>query len=448
MTRRGLSLALAVLLGGCTAALPDFDDAGPGSDAGTDGGTDAGHDAGHDAGQVAGSDAGEDAGHDAGADAGQDAGVVPVVRQISVGSIHTCALVEPGGVFCWGADNRGQLGDGFTDGTFAQNRAEPQPVVTLSDVVSIHAGWGATCALDAAGAARCWGHNTQARFGDGTGSSTTPTPVSLMFAGTPEPLVEISHNESHLCARSATRVYCSGHNGQGQLGREGAGNARLTPVEGLPLERTPRSIAAGYSTTNGFTLLALDDGSVWCWGQNDDSECALPASDSVPPTEVPGLSRIVQVTAGANFACARDDVGDVFCWGSNHEGRTGNGTLGGPEVEVPTRVSLPVPIGWVGAEGGSVIAVTSDGAGVYGWGGNTQGLLGLGGADAQPSPRVLVMEAGARFEAAIGSSHACLIRRRPAMIDEVLCAGSNSNLQLGMRPAPDPSRFGVVPMFP
>ncbi|MCB9596968.1 MAG: hypothetical protein H6719_29870 [Sandaracinaceae bacterium] len=449
-----LSLLLAL---GCTTPLPIFDDAGrveidagPG-DAGFDGGPvdDAGPgDAGFDGGFDAGLDGGFDGGLDAGSDAGVDAGPPPGVLRVTVGSDHTCALLDTGVPYCWGRDDRGQLGDGTAS---AASRATPEPVIDITNASLLQAGWGATCAVDATdGQAMCWGHNSFARFGTVAGSGTTPTPVPLVFIGASEPILDLQQNASHLCVRTATAVHCSGRNRHGQLGRSGGDSILLSAVEGLPFGRVPRSVAVGYSATSGFTLIALDDGSVWCFGTNDDAECAMVASPEVSvPTAIPGLSRIVQVVAGSDFACALDDAGAVFCWGSNSDGHTGNGTIGGPDVETPTAVAIPA-IGRLSAEGGSVIAVTADGHGVYGWGANTSGLLGLGPAmsGAQATPTPILVDAMSTFEAEVGQSHACLLQRRAGMSDTILCAGSNGELELGMSPAPDPTHFNPIVGFP
>lgn len=453
---RNIAIALlAALLAACTTPLPIFDDAEQvPSDAGSDAAAavDAGADAavGMDAGFDAGVDAGFDAGFDAGSDAGFDAGPPPSIVQIGAGTLHTCALLDTGTVYCWGSDYRGMLGDGMTDESYMSDRPDAQPVIDVVDASDVYVGWDATCAVSAIdGSALCWGLNNPERFGDGVGSSTTPTPEPLYFPATPEPILGLDHTGSHLCARTATSVYCSGRNNLHQLGRDGPSSHLLSPVEGLPFGRAARSVAVGFSGSQGFSLVALDDGTVWCWGANDDGECAqTPSTEVATPTQIMGLSRVVQVSAGSNFACALDDAGAVFCWGDNADGRTGNGVDGGPTVVTPTAVAVPV-IRHIEAEGGSVLAVTADGSGVYGWGANDYNLLGLGApmAGAHPTPIVVILDPTSTFDVALSLSHACLLQRTTGMAPAILCAGSNSHFQLGVRVATDPMHFDPVPVF-
>lgn len=89
------------------------------------------------------------------------------------GQGHTCARRRDATVACWGANDRGQLGDGSNE-----MRTTPTPVVGLSDVVDIALGDRHTCALRATGEVLCWGGNDSAQIGDGTlDARATPTAV-------------------------------------------------------------------------------------------------------------------------------------------------------------------------------------------------------------------------------------------------------------------------------
>jgi alpha-tubulin suppressor-like RCC1 family protein len=88
---------------------------------------------------------------------------------------HTCAVVTNGTAFCWGRNNRGQLGNGSTTEQFS-----PVQVFVIFSVFSISAGiMDHTCAVTAAGRGYCWGENNDGRLGNGTNvDSVTPVAVT------------------------------------------------------------------------------------------------------------------------------------------------------------------------------------------------------------------------------------------------------------------------------
>src|SRR5439155_10306111 len=103
--------------------------------------------------------------------------------QAAAGRYHTCAVTSDGNVFCWGANNRGQLGNFALPSGSGARVASAQPVVHadgswLADVRAVSAGGYHTCALTHAGNVYCWGANDLGQLGnDGTTSSAVPTLV-------------------------------------------------------------------------------------------------------------------------------------------------------------------------------------------------------------------------------------------------------------------------------
>ena len=79
---------------------------------------------------------------------------------VSAGLAHTCASLSDGRIFCWGANESGQLGDGTT-----ADRAVPAQVAGTSGTVE--AGQAHTCAFTAGGQAACWGADSSGQLGDG-----------------------------------------------------------------------------------------------------------------------------------------------------------------------------------------------------------------------------------------------------------------------------------------
>ena len=102
-------------------------------------------------------------------------GLVDSATNIGAGFRHTCALIEDGGVECWGLNASGQLGDATST-----NHLSPMAVVELgSTAAAISAGDYHTCALTAAGTVKCWGANFAGQLGDGT-TTDSATPVDVI----------------------------------------------------------------------------------------------------------------------------------------------------------------------------------------------------------------------------------------------------------------------------
>jgi alpha-tubulin suppressor-like RCC1 family protein len=168
---------------------------------------------------------------------------------------HKCGIEANGSLWCWGANQFGQIGDG-TSGTDRLT-----PVMVGSGYKFSAQGDGATCAITVAGLSQCWGNNLNGRIGDGTTvSKATPTAVltSLTF-------VAIGVGQLHVCAMNGDGVaYCWGNNLKGQLG-DGTNVDRLVPgpVSGGHLFSDIRS---GQAHSCGVRR----DGKILCWGFNQD----------------------------------------------------------------------------------------------------------------------------------------------------------------------------------
>ena len=353
------------------------------------------------------------------------------VEDLAVGIDFTCALLEGGRTYCWGGNDVGQLGDGSP----GDARGEPRRVVELEGAAALALAGSAACAVLDTGEARCWGSNQPERFGDDAGFDVEPRPRGLNLGGASlGPVLEVAQSNTHLCLRTDSQVLCAGLNSHHQLGRETGEptTALLAPVEGLPPGRRPTSIAAGVSSGSGFTLVALDDGSVHCVGSNDDRECAQPGAAAVTSlTPIAELEGVVQVVAGGEFACALDAAGQVRCWGSSRGGRNGSGVDDGPDLERPMVVSGLPAIRRLAAGQSAVIGVSEDGSEVWAWGANDHGMFGPAEEGAALAPVAVRVIAGAEFEAEISPTHVCLLERRPGAPDVILCAGRNAELALG-----------------
>lgn len=89
------------------------------------------------------------------------------------GRAHTCAITEDGALYCWGANEHGQLGDGTRE-----DRSRPVLVDLTGPVTRVALGSAHTCAI-AGGALHCWGDDSRGQLGVGDGGSVTPRRVPL-----------------------------------------------------------------------------------------------------------------------------------------------------------------------------------------------------------------------------------------------------------------------------
>ncbi|MBK6847195.1 MAG: RCC1 repeat-containing protein [Proteobacteria bacterium] len=161
------------------------------------------------------------------------------VTQLAMGSHHACARRADGRLLCWGDNSSGEAGIGASTGPLLA----PQLVTALgTNVVGAAAGSFATCAHRSDGSLWCWGANEVGQVGDGT-TTRRLSPVLVTALGTS--VVQVAAFNAHVCARrSDGSVWCWGPNGEGQLG-DATTLARLSPVRVTALGTSAVDVAVG-----------------------------------------------------------------------------------------------------------------------------------------------------------------------------------------------------------
>lgn len=217
------------------------------------------------------------------------------VQSVSAGHDHSCAVVDGGGLRCWGKNLYGQLGDGTTT-----DRLVPVPVPGLGSVSMSAPGESFTCVLETSGTARCWGEIAGI-------PTIQPAPVPALPPGG----VEIVAGASHACVRTvAGEVWCWGQNAYGQLG-DGTTSSRFDAAR-VTLPAAAAQIASEYIGA----CARLVTGAIHCWGHNDYGQLGDGTTTlRTAPVAVQGFAGATTITTGEYHTCGLTSGGGVVCWG-------------------------------------------------------------------------------------------------------------------------------------
>jgi alpha-tubulin suppressor-like RCC1 family protein len=382
---------------------------------------------------------------------------------ITGGGDHFCAILDTGGVKCWGVGGSGNLGYGNTN-TIGDNET-PAAVGTVDigagrTAVAISGGTLHTCAILDNGAARCWGHNTSGELGISgvgpyLGDDETPGSVPPIDLGAGRTATAISAGESSSCAiLDNGSLRCWGANESGKLGT-GDNKSVTFPTSVPPVNLGAGRTAISVSSGPVHTCAVLDNGTVKCWGSSEWGELGYgntpmyggspvlnPAS--VGTVDVGAGLRAVAITTGSYFTCALLDNARVRCWGQDFEGRLGYaqgppgifGNVIGDDETPATKGPVdfgPNPGALEAAAGGAHTCAVRDSGSVSCWGNGASGQLGYGntqniGDDENVGSAGPVSLGGDAVEVVTGTNHSC------ALLGDgtVRCWGLNSSGQLGL----------------
>jgi alpha-tubulin suppressor-like RCC1 family protein len=113
-----------------------------------------------------------------------DLGANRTAVAVSAGYSHTCAILDNGDMKCWGRDNYGQLGDGGSDTNTDAPSSTPIDLGTNRTAVAVSAGGSHTCAILDNGDMKCWGADTKGQLGDGGSDTDQASPVLVNGSNT------------------------------------------------------------------------------------------------------------------------------------------------------------------------------------------------------------------------------------------------------------------------
>ena len=351
-------------------------------------------------------------------------------HQLSAKGLHSCSILGNGSLMCWGLNNRGQIGIGNTLNAHSPEWVDLGSGTNVTEVVN---GFRHTCAILENGSLMCWGENLDGQMGNGQQYQTQTTPLWVDL-GAGRTAASIDADSQNTCAIVDNgSLYCWGENANGMLNDD--------PLQ-LGRQTTPRWIDLGGNAASEVSVGSmnvcsiLNNGSLYCWGDDSYGQLArgsVTGSDSWVPLHVDfgaGVA-VAQIDLGSQHVCAIVDNGSLYCWGRNSNGALGNGSAGfSQSTGTPSWVDLGTGRTAVAVSAGGfhTCAIVDNGS-LYCWGLNSGGQAGIGSTVSSiTTPQWVNLGVGrTAIAVSAGSQHTC------AILDngELKCWGQDYNGALG-----------------
>ncbi|CAN5529454.1 hypothetical protein BH09GEM1_BH09GEM1_00480 [soil metagenome] len=341
--------------------------------------------------------------------------IVPIqLLAITTGSAHACALNAAGAAYCWGYGPFG-LGDGTTT-----DRLTPVAVVGGLTFASVSADFALSCGVTTIGQLYCWG--------GGSINGPTATPVA---EGAGIKFASISaHSNTQICGVATDGTgYCEGGNIGGLLGIGQSQSA-------LPFSQTFLPLAGGLKwkqvvVGNNVNCGIATSGALYCWGNLAGLNSGAGAvSSSATPVLITSAVAFASLSphVSANSVCGLLAGGEAYCVGSGSQLAAFGGTAGAT-LQTPVRVAGTTAFKSIAATDDVLCGVATN-DGLYCVGGNGGGTFGTGSTLPGSSTTPVLVKSGTSFSAlTVGVTYGNVCAVTVAGVG--YCWGDNRNGQVG-----------------
>lgn len=347
-------------------------------------------------------------------------------KEIDFGANHACAISMAHEIFCWGDNTYGQLGTG--DNIY--RRFPLKLTVDNSNSIrfrKLKTFNNHTCALSFEGDLYCWGQNDKGQLGTGdTNNKNLLQKVDFPASNSRKTVFDFAVGFDHTCViNSATRVFCFGSNANGQLGIGSSPDLDEIGLVSVSFSnfqyRNVHSIEAG----RGYTCAKTGNGYLYCWGKNDVGQLGIGNTiDQSTPKLV--TSSAFKFDLGEAHGCYIDDDFIAYCWGDNSLGQLGDGTNTDSDTPISFHVgtyqvkNIKLGSNHTCFSGIDAAPYNDD---IYCFGSGTNGQLGDGGASNENAP-VEASGTDGLVNLFVGNETNCLL-----VETGMKCWGNNGNHQ-------------------
>jgi alpha-tubulin suppressor-like RCC1 family protein len=257
-----------------------------------------------------------------------------VISGVGAGGFHSVVVSSDGGVFAWGCNNFGQIGDGTFGNRNVPVGVNMSGVLMGKRITRVAAGEYFTVVISSDGEVFSWGKNDNGELGDGTNvTKNMPIAVDLSGVISSKNIKEIAVGRDHTVVLSNDSfVFAWGSNGNGQLG-DGTLNQRYVPIAVNSSGVLSGKVISHVSAGDSFTVVVSSDGKVFSWGKNDNGQLGDGTLNqqyvpiAVNTSGVLSGKIITLVSSGNSHTIVVSNDGQVFSWGNNQFGQLGDGSF-------------------------------------------------------------------------------------------------------------------------
>jgi alpha-tubulin suppressor-like RCC1 family protein len=274
------------------------------------------------------------------------------------------------GLYSWGNNNNGQLGEDDT-----VNRSSPVQVGVGADWSQTSVGQYSTTAIKTNGTLWAWGRNSLGTLG----TNDTVYRSSPVQIGSDTNWSLISGGSFHVLAiKTNGTLWAWGRNNSGQLG---FGN---TVYRSSPVQIGSGTNWSKISCGQQFSMAITTNGTLWAWGANADGQLGFNNRNNASvPAQLGAGTDWSSISANERGCVAIKTNGSLWGWGNNAFGALGTGDQ--------TYRSSPVQVGsdtnWSLISSGyyATAAIKTNGT-LWLWGYNSYGELGTNDRTNRNSP--------------------------------------------------------------
>lgn len=332
------------------------------------------------------------------------------VVAVAAGPAHTLFVKTDGTVYAMGNQASGRLGDGEDETT--GRVYTPKYITSISGVIGVAAGTGHSLFLKADGTVWGVGANNNGELGQGyLGPSRPdygvrlapvqiplPSAASAVYAAADRSFVLLSNGDLYAM-------------GAGAVGFEGRTQGEPVPTR---IATNVRTVATGLE----HTLFLRNDETLWGIGTSGDWALGIAPQGNIkfPMNITPSGSPVVALACGFKHSAVVKADGSLWTAGNNFRGALGQAFTANAGYPFGKAVMPEGSVVVSAAAGHSyTLALTNDGS-LYAMGSGVDGRLGDGSLDNQPTPiRVFggVLSCFAATQDDQQSGHHSLVLREP-----------------------------------